>query len=198
MSRGTSLNDSWPYLTNYGMHGRLDVRSVKLFADGMPLPRTTLRRVNLWLLGALGSWGAALLEPYSDKPESNGLLLKEPAELAELINRCWVQRLQVVCSNVCCVGSILIPFKNIHCIGDRANHVVLNILEDLIQRENIDVPTWRPRIEHAQIFTLNDIERIGRLGGKSLPRFICIQQSNWRCCLVIASVQPTHAWDICH
>ena len=164
------------------MHGRLDVRSVKLFADGMPLSNARLhsrfRSKSSGFLGALGSWGAALLEPYSDKPESNGLLLKEPGELAELINRCWLQRLQVVCSNVCFVGSILIPLKNIHCIGDRANHVVLNILEDIIRRENIDVATWRPRIEHAQIFTLSDIERIGRLGGKSLPYSQCIQQSN--------------------
>ena len=132
----------------------------------------------LAFLGALGSWSAALLEPYSDKPESTGLLTKEPAELAALINRCWAQRLQVVCSDVCCVGSTLIPLKNIHCIGDRANHVVLNILEDLIQRENIDVTTWRPRIEHAQIVAPSDIKRIGRLGGKFLSCFQCAQKSN--------------------
>ena len=132
MTRGASLNDSWPYPTKYGMHGRPDVRSAKPFSGGMPLSSTTLyplsRSQASGFLGALGSWGAALLEPYSDKPQSNGLLLKEPGELAELINRCWLQRLQVVCPNVRCVGSTLILLKNIHCIDDCANHVVPNTL----------------------------------------------------------------------
>jgi predicted amidohydrolase YtcJ len=53
--------------------------------------------------------------------------------------------------------------QNIHCIGDRANHVVLDILERLIASD----PTRdaRPRIEHAQIMTQDDLQRIGRLGG---------------------------------
>jgi predicted amidohydrolase YtcJ len=53
--------------------------------------------------------------------------------------------------------------QNIHCIGDRANHVVLDILERLIASD----PTRdaRPRIEHAQIMTQDDLQRIGSLGG---------------------------------
>ncbi|KAF9460436.1 amidohydrolase family-domain-containing protein [Collybia nuda] len=130
-----------PRLINYGKHGRLNVRSVKLFTDG-----------------ALGSWGAALLAPYSDKPETSGLILTSPEEMSSLIHQFWKDGFQT----------------NIHCIGDRANHVVLDILESIIVGKNANVTGWRPRIEHAQIFSLEDLKRMEKLG-------------------VIASVQPTHA-----
>jgi predicted amidohydrolase YtcJ len=61
--------------------------------------------------------------------------------------------------------------QNVHCIGDRANNVVLDIFEDVIQGP-ANVTTWRPRLEHAQIMTAGDLERIGRLGGEfPEPRF---------------------------
>lgn len=49
-------------------NGRLSAAAVKLFADG-----------------ALGSWGAAMLEPYTDKPESQGLLIYTAEELATAV-----------------------------------------------------------------------------------------------------------------
>ena len=55
--------------------------------------------------------------------------------------------------------------QNIHCIGDRANKIVLDAFEDVINRTGVDLETWRPRIEHAQIMQLSDIDRLGRLGG---------------------------------
>ncbi|KAJ3503012.1 hypothetical protein NLJ89_g8625 [Agrocybe chaxingu] len=131
-----------PRLINYGKHKRLNLRSVKLFADG-----------------ALGSWGAALLEPYSDKPETSGLMLSSPETLKRLVNQFWKDGWQT----------------NVHCIGDRANHVILDIYEDILEQRGGNVSEWRPRIEHAQIFAPKDLERIGKLGG------------------IIASVQPTHA-----
>ncbi|KAG6812236.1 hypothetical protein H0H92_003776 [Tricholoma furcatifolium] len=134
-------NEYWgariPQLRNYGSQEHLTVKSVKLVADG-----------------ALGSWGSALLEPYSDKPEESGLLLTPPKELSALVRKFWKDGFQV----------------NIHCIGDRANHLVLDIFEDVLTKQGGNVTEWRPRIEHAQIMTLDDIKRI-----------------------VIASVQPTHA-----
>ncbi|KAH0579709.1 Putative amidohydrolase ytcJ [Termitomyces sp. J132] len=140
-----SSNEYWgsqiPRLVNYGKQGHLTVKSVKLVADG-----------------ALGSWGAALLEPYSDKAEDSGLLLTPPEELSALVHQFWKDGFQV----------------NIHCIGDRANHVVLDIFEDIIAQRGGNITEWRPRIEHAQIMTLDDIKRTGRLG-------------------VLTSVQPTHA-----
>lgn len=57
--------------------------------------------------------------------------------------------------------------QNVHAIGDRANHIVLNIFEDIQSKEPEFTATNRPRIEHSQIIALDDLERSGRLGGKS-------------------------------
>lgn len=54
--------------------------------------------------------------------------------------------------------------KNIHCIGDRANNVVLDIFDGIIQGANMT--DRRPRIEHAQIMSISDLARVGRLGGE--------------------------------
>jgi len=58
--------------------------------------------------------------------------------------------------------------QGIHCIGDRANHEVLKIYEELLEEGGANVTERRPRIEHAQIFSPEDLEKIGRLGGTSL------------------------------
>lgn len=50
-----------------------------------------------------------------------------------------------------------------HCIGDRANKVVLDIFEEFDEEER---KARRPRIEHAQIMRLEDMDRAGRLGSK--------------------------------
>ncbi|KAI5985194.1 amidohydrolase family-domain-containing protein [Pisolithus albus] len=131
--------DKLPRLVGYGVEERLSLRSVKLFTDG-----------------ALGSSGAALLEPYSDNPSTSGIMRIQEGILSDLIRRFHADGWQV----------------NVHCIGDRANRVVLGILEDVFAGANMS--ETRPRIEHAQIMTPEDLERMGRLG-------------------VIPSVQPTHA-----
>lgn len=142
---GVNSDDYWgneiPRLIQHGLGGRLTVRSVKLFTDG-----------------ALGSFGAALLEPYSDNPSTSGIMRVQPEALAKLVREFSIDGWQV----------------NIHCIGDRANHVVLDIYEDILANASFSVDALRPRIEHAQILTLDDIKRAGKLG-------------------VIPSVQPTHA-----
>ncbi|KAJ2923261.1 hypothetical protein H1R20_g13832, partial [Candolleomyces eurysporus] len=165
---------SFPKLFNYGKHGRLNLRAVKLFTDGqllfiLPDPGCLLLLATPQRFAcALGSWGAALLEPYSDNPSTTGLMQTRPDVLKQLVTKFWEDGWQT----------------NIHCIGDRANKVVLDIFEELLslpansddgKKFKYDVRTKRPRIEHAQIFGKADLEeRIGRLG-------------------VIASVQPTHA-----
>ena len=64
--------------------------------------------------------------------------------------------------------------QNTHAIGDRANKIVLDIYEGVLARANETggrgVDEWRPRIEHAQIMTQADLERVGRLGGRSFFR----------------------------
>jgi predicted amidohydrolase YtcJ len=120
-----------PRLINYGRHRRLTVRSIKLFSDG-----------------ALGSWGAALKAPYTDKPDTRGFLLAPPETLHKQVETFYEDGFQV----------------NIHAIGDHANEVALDVFEDILKKPGADANVWRPRIEHAQIFQPRDLERIGRLG----------------------------------
>jgi predicted amidohydrolase YtcJ len=88
----------------------------------------------------------------------------------------------------------MISFQSIHCIGDRANQVVLDIYQGILTRSEGNVTEWRPRIEHAQIFAPNDLKRIGELGGWQLLYLIFLQVLLITyVSLVIASVQPTHA-----
>ena len=120
--------------------------------------------------GALGSWGAALLEPYSDRPDFKGFMVTSSEDLSKLVHRYHEDGWQVVRHLVFCCSCIYDSCgQNIHCIGDRANHIILDIFEDILEgksgKPKVNVSEWRPRIEHAQIFTLADLERIGRLGG---------------------------------
>ena len=113
-----------------GMYdGMLWVRSIKLYQDG-----------------ALGSRGAALLEPYSDAPGITGLLVSAPEHIRDVATRALRAGFQV----------------NTHAIGDRGNRLVLDSYEAALKT----VPTadHRFRIEHAQILHSDDIPRFAQLG----------------------------------
>jgi predicted amidohydrolase YtcJ len=114
-----------------GHAGKLTVRAVKMYADG-----------------ALGSRGAALIQPYSDDPGNRGLTLTSAAELTQVASRCLDKGFQL------CV----------HAIGDRANNVVLNVYETLLSQRPVEVPGVRFRVEHAQVLDQSDIPRFHRLG----------------------------------
>ncbi len=142
--------------------------------DGEAGDRFRVSGVKLYADGALGSRGAALLEPYSDDPGNEGLLVTPPDTLTALAARVLRVGLQPA----------------IHAIGDRGNRIALDALERAQEavaglkdagqgaggagRGHLDWIGPAPRIEHAQVITLEDI-----------PRFAEIE--------VIASVQPTHA-----
>ena len=108
--------------------GRLWIRAIKITADG-----------------ALGSRGAALLEPYSDDPGNTGLLTTPPERIKSVAVRALRAGFQV----------------NVHAIGDRANRIVLDQFEAALR----EVPTadHRFRIEHAQILSYQDIPRFAEL-----------------------------------
>jgi len=112
-----------------GYENTLWVRSVKLYADG-----------------ALGSRGAALLDPYSDSPGSNGLLVSAPAHIEAVAERALRAGFQV----------------NTHAIGDRGNRVVLDAYEQALRA--VPVADHRFRVEHAQILSPDDIPRFAALG----------------------------------
>ncbi|KAJ7509256.1 amidohydrolase family-domain-containing protein [Mycena galericulata] len=121
-------------------------------ADG----RLTSRSVKIFADGALRTGGSALYEPYTDNPSTNGFMRLPTEVLFEFIPRFLRDGWQV----------------NVHAIGDRSNGIVLDAFEASLK--GVNVTALRPRLEHAQLMTKADMERLGKLG-------------------VIASVQPTHA-----
>ncbi|WP_223669607.1 amidohydrolase [Kangiella shandongensis] len=109
-------------------------------------PFLKIQSVKLYSDGALGSRGAALLEPYSDEPDNKGLLLTTPQKLADylsLITRYGFQ-------------------TNIHAIGDAANRLVLEQLSKLKDEQSAQL--LRHRIEHAQVVVPQEIPIFAELG----------------------------------
>ncbi|MDQ3820970.1 MAG: hypothetical protein M3362_25265, partial [Acidobacteriota bacterium] len=67
--------------------------SARLLREGASVgdfdDRFTLRTIKVVFDGALGSRGAALLEPYSDDPKNTGLLLTPPEHLRDVATRAF-------------------------------------------------------------------------------------------------------------
>jgi predicted amidohydrolase YtcJ len=108
------------------------------------------RAIKLYMDGALGSRGAALLEPYSDAPTS-GLTMMEKDAIMPLMEAALGAGIQV----------------NTHAIGDRGNRMLLDWYEQAfndvpVERRAVAEPRWRD--EHTQIVDPNDIGRFAALG----------------------------------
>ena len=116
----------------------------------------TIRTIKLYVDGALGSRGALLLEPYSDDPENSGLSVTPESDLRIRFAEGIKHGFQMAT----------------HAIGDSGNHLILDIVEENLEGELQN--DHRSRVEHAQIISLDDIQRFNRLG-------------------VIPSMQPTHS-----
>ncbi|KAH9206251.1 amidohydrolase family-domain-containing protein [Leptodontidium sp. 2 PMI_412] len=118
-------------------------------AEGMGGSTLMLGGVKLFADGALGSWGAALLEPYSDKDDTSGTMLINETELIAVVNQWFNAGFQV----------------NIHAIGDRANRATVDAFENVLGA-NCDGcnDQRRLRIEHAQIIHPDDQKRIAKMG----------------------------------
>ena len=78
-----------PKLEDYGEDAHLNVKTVKLFTDGTLLKSVCLHNFSHVPEGALGSWGAALLEPYSDKPDTTGIMRSTPETLESMVSQFW-------------------------------------------------------------------------------------------------------------
>lgn len=142
--------DSWQRLANFvAEHGRGDewlrIGGLKGFVDG-----------------SLGSHTAAFHEPFTDMPESRGLLVNDPAEL-----HAWI-------AGADAAGLHLM----VHAIGDRANGLLLDIYER-VAREN-GPRDRRFRIEHAQHLAPADISRFARAGViPSMQPYHAIDDGRW-------------------
>ena len=121
MASGTEQNVD--YYLNKGVikTDRLNVRSFKFYADG-----------------ALGSRGAMLRAPYSDKPDHFGLLVTDLETFNKNAERIANSEYQM----------------NTHAIGDSANHAVLQTYNKVLEGK----PNRRWRVEHAQVVSQEDFE----------------------------------------
>ena len=108
--------DKGPIKTNL-----LNVRSVKVYGDG-----------------ALGSRGAALKKPYSDKPAHLGAMITPVSEIGALAERIAATEYQM----------------NTHAIGDSANAVVLRAYEKAL----VGKADRRWKVEHAQVLENMDFD----------------------------------------
>lgn len=104
---------------------RLNVCAFKIYADG-----------------ALGSRGACLLQPYSDKPGHYGFLLHNLDSFKMAAKEIYDHGFQM-CT---------------HAIGDSANRLMLNVYGDVLKEKN----NRRWRIEHCQNINENDFDLFGK------------------------------------
>ena len=117
-------NFDWLEKTGAIKTDRLNVRSFKVYGDG-----------------ALGSRGACLLQPYSDKPGHYGFLLSKREHFDSVAN--WIaQKGFQLCT---------------HAIGDSGNRTILNIYAKYLSSKN----DRRWRIEHAQVVNQADFNLFG-------------------------------------
>jgi predicted amidohydrolase YtcJ len=126
----------------------------QLFKDGPIINaydhRFTVRTIKVVFDGALGSRGAALLEPYADA-DTSGFLTEKVENLRPMLEEALRRGIQV----------------ETHAIGDRANRTILDLYEGALKavppsERKIREPRWR--VEHAQILTQQDIPRFAKLG----------------------------------
>lgn len=126
----------------------LHIGGVKSFADG-----------------SLGSSTALLFAPYLDAPNTSGITsaeLSNPEQMWRNMQGADAAGLQIAT----------------HAIGDKANHIVLDMYERL-EREHGERDR-RLRIEHAQHLTAADIPRFGRDHViASMQPYHCIDDGRW-------------------
>ena len=122
----------------------------------------SIRSVKLNCDGALGSRGAWLLEPYTDRPDFAGMATYSMDTVLK-VSREGLKAGFQVCA---------------HAIGDRANQEILNRYEQAFTENPSKASDHRFRIEHAQHLHPNDIARFAKLG--VIPAMQAIHMSSDR------------------
>lgn len=133
----------------YAMIAATDPQLAQMLARGHvndPAGMLSIRSVKVYGDGALGSRGAALLEPYSDAPDKHGLLVTPQEQLPQVFRQVLGANFQL----------------NYHAIGDRANRLAVQQFAQTFTEfpENIE----RHRVEHAQVIAVEDIPLFKQYG----------------------------------
>ncbi len=135
--------------------------SYRMVAEGNDF--LTVRSIKRQIDGALGAHGAWLLEPYTDMPESRGLVLEPEDEIRGTAEVAIKHGFQV----------------NTHAIGDRANRSVLDIYQGVFEASG-NPADLRWRIEHAQHLSPEDVPRFSELGViASMQGVHCTSDGPW-------------------
>lgn len=156
-----------------GAAGAYDVLAMQLLLEGCPIclyglliaddpsqveeaRKTALHRtepggnriggVKFYADGTFGSCTAYMQEPFSDRPDTRGLLMHEPDDLYRRMKAAHLAGLQI------CV----------HAIGDEANRICAGLFGRLLKEH--PCPGHRHRIEHASILTDDTIALFAKLG----------------------------------
>lgn len=115
--------------------------------------------------GSLGSSTAYFFDPYTDNPETSGLLAPDmfpEGAMEGRIRQADLEGLQLA----------------VHAIGDRANTIILDIYKKVITENGSRDRRWR--IEHAQHLLPEDIGRFGSLGIiASVQPYHAIDDGRW-------------------
>ena len=125
---------------------RDDNASLRAHANVFPIVNEgngflTVKAVKVSLDGALGSYGAWLLEPYTDRAGWVGNNTFNIDSLKAIADFCWKNNLQL------CV----------HAIGDRANRELIDIYAAQIANDKSKDHRWR--VEHAQHVNPSEVPR---------------------------------------
>lgn len=132
----------------YAMISATEPQLPQLLAEGPFVTdddQLTIRSVKIYADGALGSRGAALIEPYSDDHDNHGLMVTSPEHIDDLYKLIIPHGFQI----------------NTHAIGDRANRIALDSFAENF--ETLGGRNLRNRIEHSQIVHPDDLERFKEL-----------------------------------
>ncbi len=151
------------HLNRLAIHDSLDIRLWVMLRhpyeelkekglDGFPILRSgqdmfTCRAIKSEVDGALGSYGAWLLAPYSDLPGKSGQNTTSIYDVKGIADLAVAHDMQL------CV----------HAIGDKANRLVLDIYQGVLSQQT-DGYLRRWRIEHAQHLNPIDIPRFKEMG----------------------------------
>lgn len=140
----------------------------------------TVRTIKMYIDGALGSRGAALIDPYSDDPGNRGLTVNSFETLRMVTSEALAHGFQV-CT---------------HAIGDRGNNIVLNAYEQAMQQNPSRSKDARLRIEHAQVLDPPDILRFKKLGIiPSMQPTHCTSDMRWaEARLGSSRIRGAYAW----